>query len=81
MDMLFPNALWDDPDEWLSSIAQNERVYGYIAEDIPELEGIVTYGTIAQATSRDTGAPIVEFYTKHGEKCDNFENEKDSSSF
>jgi hypothetical protein len=42
-DFVLPGARWDDPNEWTMSILQNERMYGYLAEGISEVDGIVKY--------------------------------------
>lgn len=38
IDYLFPNALWNEPDEWVMAIRQNERFFADNFENVAETE-------------------------------------------
>lgn len=81
MDFLLPTSIWNESDEWLMGLVQNDRSYAYIGAVAPPIEGINTYGIMAGATSSDTGYVIVEFQTTNYDKCDVAEAKDGAASF
>lgn len=80
-DFLLPSSIWNEADEWLMGIVKNERIYAYIGDVSPAVEGIKEYGVMATASSSDTGYVTVEFLTINSEKCDVAESKDGASSF
>jgi hypothetical protein len=81
MDFLFPSSIWNEGDEWLMGLVQDERSYAYIGDVSPPVEGITKYGVIAGAVSGSKGYVIVEFQTTNYDKCDAAEAKDGASSF
>jgi hypothetical protein len=81
VDLILPNALWDDADEYLMSIRQNERTLAYVWEG-EELGGKTKLNQIyvfAKALSRDTGWVGIEYYSEDHEACKSTSNAVDNS--
>jgi len=81
-DIIIPGALWDDSDEWLMAIKQNQRVYTVSWKDLdvlgkPELESI--YLGVGSSGS-STGYINLEYYSKVYEDCTTAISESESDA-
>lgn len=70
IDIILPRALWNEANEWLMSIVQNERFYGYQWKDLkskrPMLDSVAL---AAQATGSSTGYIALDYYATFHEEC------------
>lgn len=70
-DFIIPGALWDDADEWLMSIKQNQRVYSVAWQNL-EMPGKPKLNQIylgVNATGSSEGYLALEYYAKFYEEC------------
>jgi hypothetical protein len=80
-DILLSTSIWNEPDEWLMGLSQQERSYAYIGDVSPAVEEIAKYSVIAAASSSDTGFVVVDFRTVNFDKCETAKTKDGAASF
>ena len=64
------NPLWDHPADWMMSILEEEKYYGYEWIFSKQRNGIEEIHVLASAINQGTGYVIVEFYTTLEDFCE-----------
>lgn len=83
-DFLSYGSIWDDLDDWMMGLAQQERYYTYAwsTEDgYQKVKGIDQIMISAKATSSNKGYVVIEFQGENGELCDRAESAEGESAF
>jgi len=71
IDDIYPrSALHGDPEDWMMSVLEEERYYGYVWTFFRPKNDIKEIRIFAEATSKDTGYFIVNFDTYLEDSCD-----------
>ena len=81
LDFLRPGSIWDEPEDWMMGIIKDERTYAVLWQLSSPVEEVSEIVLAAQATSRDSGYFIVEFYNSNSAQCDSVQSEKAAESF
>lgn len=69
-NFLVSNSIWDEPEDWMMSIMQEDRYYSYTWDLSRAINGINSIYLAAMAINRNTGYVIAEFYTSLEDTCD-----------
>ena len=80
-DSIYSSSIWDEPGDWMMSIIQNDRVYAYLWQLNPPINGVKTIAVAAEALERDVGFVLVEFNTPLYDKCKEVTKISGSDSF
>lgn len=84
IDFLKSGGIWDDPDEWVMSIRQNERVFGDVFENVRQTDaGSNLTGLEMQisAFASDTSVIRLQYQFDNFEECTSAIDNEANSSF
>ena len=80
-DIYSRSPLYDDPEDFMMSILEEERYYGYEWILHKSINSIKEISVVAQATNQDTGWVFVEFLTSLENSCEKMIEQKQADVF
>ena len=84
VDFRHPSGIWDDVDEWVMSIKQNERVYSFVFEDVGSTQqgaNLDYLEATVVALSSDTSMIKLQYKFENFDQCEKEINAEANSSF
>jgi len=84
-DRLLPGSIWDDPDDWMTALDQNERFYLYewsreTGATMADT-GVRKILLVAQSSGGGDGYAILEFYLDNHDDCEREKSEREEDAF
>ena len=69
-DIYSDDSLWDNSEDWMMSILEEERYYGYEWIFPKQSDDIKEISVFAKAINQDTGYVFVQFFTSLEDSCE-----------
>ena len=81
VDRVRNGSIWDEPEDYMTSLVKNERLAFNLWELDPVIDGIEQIFVGPKALSRGKAYLIVEFHTPATDACDDVKSDSDAGSF
>lgn len=80
-DFLRSGSVWDEPEDWMMGLTEDERVYAYMWKLPSPIDGISSLGIFANGLGSDTAFWSVEFSTPKSATCDATDAKNEADAF
>jgi len=81
VDFLFPGSIWDEPEDYMMSLVEGERLTFTTWDVDPEVHSFNKVGVMQSALRRDTGYVSIEYYFPKNDDCNEIIDNNEASSF